>query len=74
MDDIRKLAAFFGMTAGAGGWRVAIVDSADEMNDNAANALLKVLEEPPQKGCSSSSAMRPDSCFPPSARAASVWI
>jgi DNA polymerase-3 subunit delta' len=50
VDEIRKLAAFFGMTSGAGGWRVAIVDSADEMNDNAANALLKILEEPPPRG------------------------
>jgi DNA polymerase-3 subunit delta' len=47
VDEIRKLAGFFGMTSGAGGWRVAIVDTADEMNDNAANALLKMLEEPP---------------------------
>jgi len=47
VDEIRQLAGFFGMTSGAGGWRVAIVDTADEMNDNAANALLKLLEEPP---------------------------
>jgi DNA polymerase-3 subunit delta' len=49
VGEIRKLAGFFGMTSGAGGWRVAIVDSADEMNDNAANALLKLLEEPPSR-------------------------
>jgi DNA polymerase-3 subunit delta' len=47
VDEIRKLAGFFGMTSGAGGWRVAIVDTADDMSDNAANALLKMLEEPP---------------------------
>jgi DNA polymerase-3 subunit delta' len=47
VDEIRKLAGFFGMTSGAGGWRIAIVDTADEMSDNAANALLKMLEEPP---------------------------
>ena len=47
MDEVRRLAGFFGMTSGAGGWRVAIVDTADDMNDNAANALLKLLEEPP---------------------------
>src|ERR1700754_1936748 len=47
VDEIRRLADFFGMTSGAGGWRVAIVDTADDMNDNAANALLKLLEEPP---------------------------
>jgi DNA polymerase-3 subunit delta' len=49
VDEIRKLAGFFGMTSGAGGWRVAIVDTADDMNENAANALLKMLEEPPRR-------------------------
>lgn len=49
VDEIRKLAGFFGMTSGAGGWRVAIVDTADDMNDAAANALLKALEEPPSR-------------------------
>jgi DNA polymerase-3 subunit delta' len=49
VDEIRKLANFFGLTAGAGGWRIAIVDTADDMNDNAANALLKLLEEPPAR-------------------------
>lgn len=49
VDEIRKLAGFFGMTSGAGGWRVAIIDTADDMNDAAANALLKTLEEPPQR-------------------------
>ncbi len=36
-------------TAAEGGWRVVIIDSADEMNRNAANAVLKVLEEPPAR-------------------------
>src|SRR6202007_1846163 len=49
VDEVRKLAGFFGMTSGAGGWRVAIVDTADDMNANAANALLKMLEEPPSR-------------------------
>jgi DNA polymerase-3 subunit delta' len=47
VDEIRRLSDFFGMTSGAGGWRIAIIDTADDMNDNAANALLKMLEEPP---------------------------
>jgi DNA polymerase-3 subunit delta' len=46
---VRSLISFFGMTSGAGGWRVAIVDTADDMNDNAANAILKMLEEPPSR-------------------------
>ncbi|MGZ6008829.1 MAG: DNA polymerase III subunit delta', partial [Rhizomicrobium sp.] len=39
VNEVRRLAGFFGMTSGAGGWRVAIVDTADDMNDAAANAL-----------------------------------
>jgi DNA polymerase-3 subunit delta' len=49
VGEVRRLANFFGMTSGAGGWRVAIVDTADDMNDAAANALLKMLEEPPSR-------------------------
>lgn len=50
VGDVRELVTFFSMTAAEGDWRVAIVDSADEMNRNAANALLKTLEEPPTHG------------------------
>ncbi|MCC7273079.1 MAG: DNA polymerase III subunit delta' [Alphaproteobacteria bacterium] len=49
VDDVRALGQFLHMTPGAGGWRVAIVDAADDLNRNAANALLKVLEEPPRQ-------------------------
>src|SRR5215470_11621906 len=49
VNEIRRLGGFYGMTSGAGGWRVAIVDTADDMNDNAANAILKLLEEPPAR-------------------------
>ncbi len=49
VDEVRKLQPFFGLAAGAGGWRVAIVDLVDVLNRNAANALLKSLEEPPQQ-------------------------
>lgn len=48
VDTVRKLGGFFGMTSGAGGWRIAIIDSADDLNPNSANALLKLLEEPPR--------------------------
>lgn len=47
VEEARRTGNFFGMTAGAGGWRIAIIDAADEMNLNAENALLKILEEPP---------------------------
>ena len=49
IDEVRRLRAFLGHSAGEGGWRIVIVDRADELNQNAANALLKALEEPPPK-------------------------
>jgi DNA polymerase-3 subunit delta' len=49
VDDVRQTVSFFGSTAGEGGWRVCIVDTADELQDpQGANALLKILEEPPK--------------------------
>lgn len=47
VDEIRRLLSFFHLSAAGGGRRIAIIDAADEMNTAAANALLKVLEEPP---------------------------
>jgi DNA polymerase-3 subunit delta' len=49
VDDTREVANFLRLTPAEGGWRIVIVDSADDMNRNAANALLKILEEPPQR-------------------------
>jgi len=45
--DVRRIGGFLAMTPAEGGWRVVIVDAADEMNPSAMNAVLKVLEEPP---------------------------
>ncbi len=49
VGDVRSLRSFLGNTAGNEGWRVIIVDRADDLNANAANALLKALEEPPPR-------------------------
>jgi DNA polymerase III subunit delta' len=49
VDEVRRLRSFLGHSAGEGSWRVVIVDRADDLNQNAANALLKALEEPPQR-------------------------
>ncbi len=49
VDEVRKLKGFFALSAADGGRRVVIVDAADDMNVNAANALLKLLEEPPER-------------------------
>jgi DNA polymerase-3 subunit delta' len=48
VDDVRALGRFLSMSAAEGGRRVVILDAADEMNTQAANALLKMLEEPPK--------------------------
>ncbi|UCH73028.1 MAG: DNA polymerase III subunit delta' [Rhodospirillales bacterium] len=49
VDDVRQASSFLALTTAAGAWRVIVVDAADEMNRNAANALLKRLEEPPPR-------------------------
>ncbi len=49
VDDVRRAIPFFGATAGEGGWRVAIIDAVDELNAAGANALLKMVEEPPPR-------------------------
>jgi DNA polymerase-3 subunit delta' len=49
VEDAREIAAFFRLTAAEEGWRIVVVDGADEMNRNGANALLKILEEPPDR-------------------------
>ena len=50
VDDVRRAVPFFGSTAGEGGWRIAIVDKADELQyPQGFNALLKILEEPPAR-------------------------
>lgn len=47
--DVRRIGAFLTSSPAMGGWRVVVVDAADDMNRNAANALLKILEEPTPK-------------------------
>jgi DNA polymerase-3 subunit delta' len=49
VDVVRRTVSFYGTTSGEAGWRIAIVDPADDLNPSAANALLKVLEEPPAR-------------------------
>jgi DNA polymerase-3 subunit delta' len=50
VDDARKLPEFFSKAPASAPFRIAIIDAADDMNVNAANALLKTLEEPPARG------------------------
>ncbi|WP_299679853.1 DNA polymerase III subunit delta' [uncultured Roseobacter sp.] len=64
VDDIRSLAGFFQLSATDGGRRVVIVDAADEMNSSAANALLKMLEEPPERATLLLISHRPSGLLP----------
>ena len=49
VEQIRKLKEFFSKTSSEGGYKIAIIDSVDEMNTNSKNALLKILEEAPNQ-------------------------
>lgn len=49
IEEVRRAIEMFHHSAGEGGWRVAIVDCAEDLNRSAANALLKLIEEPPRR-------------------------
>lgn len=49
VEDTRRITSFFGSTSAYGGWRVCIVDAVEDMNASSANAILKLLEEPPAR-------------------------
>jgi DNA polymerase-3 subunit delta' len=49
VENAREITSFFRLTAAEEGWRIVIVDGAEEMNRSAANAVLKILEEPPRR-------------------------
>jgi DNA polymerase III subunit delta' len=49
VEDVRAVLHLFQQSAGEGGWRMAIIDSADDLNASSANALLKLIEEPPPR-------------------------
>lgn len=49
VDEVRKAGHFFAQTSGTGNWRIVVIDPADDLNRNAANAILKILEEPPKR-------------------------
>ncbi len=49
VEEVRQTVHFFGTARAVDGWRIAIVDALDDMNASASNALLKILEEPPER-------------------------
>ncbi|SFB36583.1 DNA polymerase-3 subunit delta' [Rhizobium sp. NFR07] len=48
VDEVRRAGHFFSQTSGTGNRRIVVIDPADDLNRNAANAILKILEEPPR--------------------------
>ncbi len=64
VDDVRTALQRFGNTAGLDGWRVGIVDSAEDLNASSANALLKLIEEPPPRTAFFFIAHRPGRLLP----------
>lgn len=64
VDEVRKALQLFGSTAADGGWRVCIVDSADDLTAAPANALLKMVEEPPPRSLFLILAHRPQQVLP----------
>jgi DNA polymerase-3 subunit delta' len=64
VDEARALPEFFSKSPGRAAYRVAIIDSADDLNANAANAVLKTLEEPPPRGVLLLVSHRPGSLLP----------
>jgi DNA polymerase III subunit delta' len=64
VDEVRRLKSFLGLTSGDDAWRVIIVDAADDLNINAANALLKSLEEPPRRALFLLVTSQPSSLLP----------
>jgi len=63
VDEVRRLGGFFGLSAG-GGRRVVLVDAADDLNPSAANAILKLLEEPPKRATLLLVAQKPAGLLP----------
>ena len=49
VDEVRRMSGLFQQASRAGGYRICIIDTAEDLNSNSANALLKLIEEPPSR-------------------------
>jgi DNA polymerase-3 subunit delta' len=68
----RRLPEFFSKSPSMAAWRVAVIDAADDLNPNAANAVLKTLEEPPERGVVLMVSHSPGALLPTLAHGAAV--
>ncbi|OFW83644.1 MAG: DNA polymerase III subunit delta' [Alphaproteobacteria bacterium GWF2_58_20] len=64
VDEVRRIPPFLRMTSAEGGYRVVVVDGADGMNRSGQNAILKILEEPPEKAVLVLTASNPGALLP----------
>ncbi|WP_338662724.1 DNA polymerase III subunit delta' [Pararoseomonas sp. SCSIO 73927] len=64
VEEVRELTRFLAMTPAEGGWRVVVVEDMEAMNEQAQNALLKTLEEPPPRAVLVLTASAPDRLLP----------
>lgn len=64
VEDARELPRFLSMTPAEGGWRVVVIEEIEAMNEQAQNALLKTLEEPPARAVLVLTTAAPDRLLP----------
>ena len=64
VEAVRRGLQVFQLSAAFGGWRIAIVDCAEDLNRNSANALLKMVEEPPERSLILIVSHRPSQLLP----------
>ena len=72
VDAVRRALSVFGSTSADGGYRICIVDSAEDLTISSANALLKVIEEPPPRSIFLIVSHAPQRLLPTIVRAAGV--
>lgn len=64
VEDVRAALEVFQLSAAFGGWRICLVDCAEDLNRNGANALLKMIEEPPERSLIMIVSHRPGQVLP----------
>ena len=64
VDDVRAAIEMFHLASSSGGWRVCIIDCAEDLNKWGANALLKLIEEPPPRSLFMFISQRPGQILP----------
>ncbi len=64
VEAARTIGSFLSLTPAEGGWRVVLIDAVDDLNRSGANAILKLVEEPPRNALILLVSHSPDSLLP----------